>query len=93
MPKVVLHDVGLLAFLTASKLACSGPTSDKIVVETFVKCYAIHSIIVQIFKWIKNFITELRDANSFKCIFGAKIQTFIFSICNKLEQIVLAVYH
>ena len=39
MPKVVLHDVGLLAFLTASKLACSGPTSDKIVVvvvETFV---------------------------------------------------------
>ena len=56
MPKVVLHDVGLLAFLTASKLACSGPTSDKIVVvvvETFVKYYAIHSIIVQIFKWIK----------------------------------------
>ena len=63
MPKVVLHDVGLLAFLTTSKLACSGPTSDKIVVvvvvvETFVKYYAIHSIIVQIFKWIKYFITE-----------------------------------
>ena len=54
MPKVVLHDVGLLAFLTASKLACSGPTSDKIVVfvVTFVKYCAIHSKIVQVSKYL-----------------------------------------